>query len=167
MVADLEARYGRAAGFDERHRQLVRPLFEAWLAGRLVGSRRCSTGSPAAAASPRAARRSGCSTRSRWSGCSSAFTPHIFSADESRTVSRRPICSPCGRPDGCLAATLRRRRRQRSGVAAAVAAGMPANRLHRRQSLPAGPCGAPCRSRRRAGHRPHGELVPALARRWP
>jgi HAD superfamily hydrolase (TIGR01509 family) len=32
MVADLEARYGRTLeGFDERHRQLVRPLFEARL----------------------------------------------------------------------------------------------------------------------------------------
>src|SRR5713226_1725309 len=32
MLADLEARYSRTLpGFDERHRQLVRPLFEAHL----------------------------------------------------------------------------------------------------------------------------------------
>jgi len=127
MVADLEARFGRPlSGFAERHRQLVRPRFEAELrampgVAAVIDSlvyRRCI----ASSSSPEGLRHT-----LSLVGLYERFRPHIFSAAE---VARgKPA------PDLFLHAAARmgaEPRRcvviedSRPGIAAAIAAGMTA-----------------------------------------
>jgi len=127
MVADLEARYGRTLeGFDERHRQLVRPLFEARLqavpdVAAVVDSLTCKV-CVASSSSPERLRHA-----LSLVGLFDRFHPYVFSATE---VARgKPA------PDLFLHAADRMGVRPRRciviedsvpGVAAAVAADMPA-----------------------------------------
>jgi len=168
MVADLEARYGRALpGFDERHRQLVRPLFEAGLQ---------AIGGVAAVLDGLACRSCVASSSSPQRlqhalslvGLFQRFHPHIFSADEVAHGKPAPdlFLHAADRmgvaPQRCVVVED-----SVPGVAAAVAAGMPA-------------IGFTGGSHCRPGHAARlaaagaelvidrmGELVPALARRWP
>jgi HAD superfamily hydrolase (TIGR01509 family) len=127
MVADLEARYGRTLpGFDERHRQLVHPLFEAGLQAILgaaaaldaLSCRRCV----ASSSSPERLRHA-----LSLVGLYDRFHPNVFSAVE----------VACGKPAPDLFLHAARRmggaadrciviEDSRPGIAAAVAAGMPA-----------------------------------------
>jgi HAD superfamily hydrolase (TIGR01509 family) len=168
MVADLEARYGRALpNFDERHRELVRPLFEAGLqaiagVAAAIDSFSCRS-CVASSSSPERLRHA-----LSLVGLFERFEPHIFSA--AHVARGKPA------PDLFLHAAERMGvAPQRCvviedslpGVAAAVAAGMLAIGFTG---------GSHCRPGHDARLADEGaalviermtQLVPALARRWP
>jgi HAD superfamily hydrolase (TIGR01509 family) len=168
MVADLESRYGRILpGFDERHRQLVRPLFEAGLqaipgVAAVLDSLACRS-CVASSSSPQRLRHA-----LSLVGLFERFDPHVFSATAVARGKPAPdlFLHAADRmgvtPQRCVVIED-----SLPGVAAAVAAGM----------LAIGFAGG---SHCRAGHAARlaeagaalvidrmAELAPALARRWP
>ncbi len=128
MVADLEARYGRALPwFDERHQQLVRPLFEAGSEDDTRGVSPCSICCPAkfcvaSSSSPERLRHTLSLVRLH-----DRFHPNIFSAADVARGKPAPdlflyAADRMGiRPQRCVVVED-----SLPGVAAAVAAGMTA-----------------------------------------
>jgi HAD superfamily hydrolase (TIGR01509 family) len=168
MVVELEARYERTLpGFDERHRQLMRPLFETSLRAipgvvAVLDSLACRS-CVASSSSPERLRHA-----LSLVGLFERFHPNIFSANHVARGKPAPdlflyAADRMGvRPQRCVVVED-----SLPGVAAAVAAGMPA-------------IGFTGGSHCRPGHGSRlaaagaglvidqmAQLVPALARRWP
>src|SRR5271154_2075578 len=113
MVADLEARYGRALpGFDERQRQLAHPLFEAGLKTIPGGD------NPDRFASLQGLRRVEQLARAVAAYIVARPPPRPFPSEHLQRDRGRAwqagarFVPPCGRADGGRAAMLRRCRRQ-------------------------------------------------------
>jgi HAD superfamily hydrolase (TIGR01509 family) len=168
MVTDLESRFGRALpGFDERHQQLVRPLFEAGLqaipgVAAVLDSLACRS-CVASSSGPERLRHA-----LSLVGLFQRFDPHIFSAAEVARGKPAPdlflhaAARMGAAPERCVVIED-----SLPGVTAAVAAGMTAIGFTG---------GGHCRPGHDSRLAAHGaalvidrmaELLPALARRWP